>query len=157
MVGKVTPSTSEGGSTMPVRSGDAEWNGTFKEGSGTTRSGSGAFEVAFTAGTRFEDDPGTNPEELVAAAFAGCYSMALTLNLEKAGYAPEHVATKTDVQFDKLEQGFTMTKFTLSTEASVPGIDDAEFQKIAEHTKTTCPVSRALAAVPAELTATLAG
>jgi lipoyl-dependent peroxiredoxin len=143
--------------TMPVRTGDAEWNGTFKDGSGTMRLGSGDLEAAFSAGTRFEEDPGTNPEELVAAAFAGCYSMALANNLGKAGHTPERVSTNAKVQFDKLEQGFTMTKFTLSCEARVPGIDDAEFQKIAEETKSTCPVSRALSAVPAELTASLVG
>jgi lipoyl-dependent peroxiredoxin len=141
---------------MPVRSGDAEWNGTFKEGGGTMRSGTGAVDVAFTAGTRFEEDPGTNPEELVVTAFAGCFSMALALALGRAGYTPERVATKGDVQFDKLEQGFTMTKFTLTCEASVPGIEDAEFQTIAQATKSSCPVSRALSAVPTELTATLA-
>jgi lipoyl-dependent peroxiredoxin len=142
---------------MPVRTSDAEWNGTFKEGSGTMRLGTGTFEAQFSAGTRFEEDPGTNPEELIAAAFAGCFSMALTLGLERAGYAPERVATEAKVQFDKLEQGFTMTKFTLSCEANVPGIEDADFQKIAEGTKSTCPVSRALASVPVELTATLTG
>jgi lipoyl-dependent peroxiredoxin len=142
---------------MLVRTGDAKWEGTFKEGSGTMRLGTGAFEGAFSAGTRFEEEPGTNPEELIAAAFAGCYSMALTLNLEKAGHTPEHVNTEAKVHFEKLDQGFTMTKFVLSCEASVPGIDDEEFQKIAEATKTTCPVSRALASVPVELTATLAG
>jgi lipoyl-dependent peroxiredoxin len=141
---------------MPVRSGDAEWKGSFKDGSGTMRSGTGAFEGAFTAGTRFEEVPGTNPEELIAAAFAGCFSMALSNNLGKAGYAPERVTTEAKVNFDKLEQGFTMTKFVLSCEAKVPGIEEAEFQKIAEETKSTCPVSRALSAVPAELTATLA-
>lgn len=140
---------------MPVRSGDAEWTGSLQEGEGSVRLGRGAFEAPYSFGTRFEDEPGTNPEELIAAAHAACYSMALSGGLGRAGYTPESIRTQAQVRIEKQETGFAITSIELTTEARVPGIDDAEFQKIAAATKNGCPVSKALASVPIELVATL--
>jgi osmotically inducible protein OsmC len=140
---------------MPVRTSDAEWTGTLKEGAGTMRFGGGAFEGQYNFGSRFEEGEGTNPEELIAAAHAGCYSMALSGDLGKAGHTPTSVRTTARVHVDKQESGFAITRIELVTEADVPGIETEEFQKIAEGTRTGCPVSKALAAVPIELTATL--
>lgn len=140
---------------MPVRKGDAEWTGNLQEGKGSLRLGSGAFEAPYSFGTRFEDEPGTNPEELIAAAHAACYSMALSGGLGRAGYTPESIRTQAQVRLEKQESGFAITSIELATEARVPGIDDAEFQKIAAATKDGCPVSQALASVPIELIATL--
>lgn len=140
---------------MPVRSGDAEWTGSLQEGEGSLRLGRGAFEAPYSFGTRFEDEPGTNPEELIAAAHAACYSMALSGGLGRAGYTPESIRTQAQVRIEKQETGFAITSIELTTEARVPGIDDAEFQKIAAATKNGCPVSKALASVPIELVATL--
>lgn len=140
---------------MPVRSGDAEWTGSLQEGSGSLRLGSGAFEAPYSFGTRFEEQPGTNPEELIAAAHAACYSMALSGGLGRAGYTPESIRTQAQVRIEKQETGFAIASIELTTEARAPGIDDAEFQKIAAATKEGCPVSKALASVPIELVATL--
>ncbi len=141
---------------MPVRTSDAEWHGTLREGTGTMRFGGGAFEGAYNFGSRFEEGEGTNPEELIAAAHAGCYSMALSGDLGKAGHTPTSVRTTANVHVKKGDAGFSITLIELATEAVVPGIDADEFQKIAEGAKTGCPVSKALASVPIELTATLA-
>jgi lipoyl-dependent peroxiredoxin len=141
---------------MPVRTGDAEWNGTLQDGKGTVRLGSGAFEGDYSFGTRFGEDPGTNPEELIAAAHAGCYSMALSAGLGSAGYAPESIRTQAKVHIDPRDAGgFAITRIELATEAHVHSIGDEQFQQIAEDSKTSCPVSGALAAVPIQLTATL--
>ena len=140
---------------MPVRTSDAEWTGTLREGAGTMRLGGGAFEGQYSFGSRFEEGSGTNPEELIAAAHAGCYSMALAGDLGKAGHTPTSVRTTARVHVEKGESGFGITLIELATQAAVPGIDADEFQKIAEGTKSACPVSRALASVPIELTATL--
>jgi len=142
---------------MPVRTGDAQWTGNLQEGSGSLRLGSGAFEAPYSFGTRFEDEPGTNPEELIAAAHAACYSMALSGGLGRSGYTPESIRTQARVRIERQETGFAITSIELTTEARVPGIDDAEFQKIAAATKDGCPVSKALASVPIELVATLRG
>jgi lipoyl-dependent peroxiredoxin len=141
--------------TMPVRRSDAEWKGTLQDGEGTMRFGSGAYEGRYTFGSRFEEGVGSNPEELIAAAHAGCYSMALSGDLGKAGHTPIVVRTTARVHIDKGDAGFAITRIELVTEAEVPGIEADEFQKIAEGTRTGCPVSRALASVPIELTATL--
>jgi osmotically inducible protein OsmC len=134
---------------MPVRTADAEWTGTLQEGSGHMRMGAGAYDGAYSFSSRFEEGTGTNPEELVAAAHAGCFSMALSSNLGKAGFAPEHVSTSARVHFEKGDAGFSITRIDLVTQARVGGgIDDAAFQEIAQQTKDTCPISRALAAVP---------
>jgi osmotically inducible protein OsmC len=136
---------------------DAKWNGTLTEGDGVMRLGDGAWEGPYNFGSRFEDSgEGTNPEELIAAAHAGCFSMALSGALGKAGHAPESVATNATVSLRKYEGGFEIHKIRLVTTARVPGLEDGEFQEIAEAAKNGCPVSRALAAVETiELEATL--
>jgi osmotically inducible protein OsmC len=137
---------------MPTRDSTAHWQGSLREGAGTMRLGSGAYEGPYSFVSRFEDGEGTNPEELIAAAHAGCYSMALSSNLGKAGYTPTSIDTTATVH---LNPPAGITKIELATRAVVPGLDDAEFQKIAEETKETCPVSKALSAVETTLTAQL--
>ncbi|MEX2405721.1 MAG: OsmC family protein [Actinomycetota bacterium] len=133
---------------MPVRTADAEWTGTLQEGTGRMRFGGGAFEGQYSFGSRFEEGEGTNPEELIAAAHAGCYSMAFSGNLVKAGFMPERISTTAVVHLDKGEAGFSITGIELITQAKVGGdIDEARFQEIAAQTKDGCPVSQALAAV----------
>lgn len=132
---------------MPVRTADAEWTGTLREGSGHMRFGEGAFDGAYSFSSRFEEGTGTNPEELIAAAHAGCFSMKLSGDLGSAGFAPEHVATTARVHLDKGDSGFTITRIQLTTEASVPGIDEGRFQEIAEGARKNCPISLALGAV----------
>jgi osmotically inducible protein OsmC len=138
---------------MPTRTSSANWQGTLKEGAGTMRLGSGAYEGPFSFVSRFEDGPGTNPEELIAAAHAGCYSMALSSTLGKAGFTPAAIDTTATVH---LNPPAGITKIELSTVADVPGIGEADFLKYAEETKAACPVSKALAAVEITLTARLA-
>jgi osmotically inducible protein OsmC len=133
---------------MAIRSASARWEGSLPEGSGTMTLGSGAFEGSYSAKSRFEEGAGTNPEELVAAAHAGCFSMALTAALGRAGFAPESVATTAKVQLLKRDEGFRITRIDLETLATVPGIEDAAFQEIAEGAKAGCPVSVALGGVP---------
>jgi len=140
---------------MAERKATAEWNGSLKEGTGKVRLGSGAFEGSFTFGTRMGDDPGTNPEELVGAALAGCYSMALNATLEKEGKPARSVKTEAKVHFGKDDAGFKINRIDLAVDAIVDGIDEAEFKRIAETVKQTCPVSQALSAVPIELEANL--
>jgi osmotically inducible protein OsmC len=118
--------------------------------------GSGAFEGAYTADSRFEEGEGTNPEELIAAAHAGCYSMALALGLTEAGHEPESVRTTAQVSIDKDEGGFSITRSALSTEVKAEGLDENEFQKLANDAKEGCPVSRALGAIEIDLDAKLA-
>ena len=124
----------------------ASWNGNFKAGSGTMKPAHAA-EVSFTAGTRFEGQQGSNPEELVGAALAGCFSMALTVGLEKAGATPKAVRTSAEVTLEKLDAGFTITAIHLDTDVEADGIEEDAFQEVATNTKTSCPVSKALAAV----------
>ena len=140
---------------MAERKATAEWNGSLKEGTGKVRLGSGAFEGSFTFGTRMGEDPGTNPEELVGAALAGCYSMALNATLEKEGKPARSVKTEAKVHFGKVDAGFKINRIDLAVDAIVDGIDEAEFKRIAETVKQTCPVSQALSAVPIELEANL--
>jgi lipoyl-dependent peroxiredoxin len=132
---------------MPVRTANAEWNGTLREGNGTMKMESRAYEGPYSFTSRFEEGTGTNPEELIAAAHAGCFSMALAGDLGRAGLTPNRVSTRARVQLDKTDAGFTITKITLDTEADVPGIDQATLDEIAQKTKLGCPVSRALGAV----------
>jgi len=140
---------------MPTRNAEATWNGNLKEGSGSLKLGSGAFEGKYSFGTRFESAPGTNPEELIGAAHAACYSMALAAGLGKAGFNPQRVHTTAAVQLEKVGEGFKITKITLRTEAKVPGIDAKTFQEHAEKTKSGCPVSQALSATNIQLEAKL--
>jgi osmotically inducible protein OsmC len=138
---------------MPIRTSSAEWKGTLKEGSGTVRLASGAFEGPFTFASRFESGPGTNPEELIGAAHAGCFSMFLAALLTDAGFPPKSVRTTAAVH---LGAGPTIARIELATEASVPGIDEQSFQRHAEAAKKDCPVSKALAGPEITLSAKLA-
>jgi osmotically inducible protein OsmC len=131
---------------MSVRKASAVWEGTLRGGKGRMKLGSGAFEGAFSFSTRFEEEPGTNPEELIGAAEAGCFSMALGANLEKAGFPAERIATSAEVHLERTDAGPTITRIVLTTEAKVPGIANAAFQEQVETTRTTCPVARALKA-----------
>jgi len=141
---------------MPVRTADAEWKGNLPEGKGTMAFGGGAFEGQYSFGSRFEEGEGTNPEELIAAAHAGCFSMFLANVLSQAGHEPDSVHTTAKVSLDKDDGGFSITRSDLSTEVSVSGLDDAEFQKHADEAKQGCPVSRALGAIEIGLEAKLA-
>ena len=132
---------------MPKRTASATWEGSLQDGNGTMRMASGAYEGPYSFQSRFEEGDGTNPEELIAAAHAGCYSMALSGDLGRAGYEPENVDTEAVVHIEPSDLGFSITRIELHTRAKVPGIDAEEFQSLAEGTKTGCPVSRALAAV----------
>jgi osmotically inducible protein OsmC len=140
---------------MPVRKAEARWEGSLKGGRGTVRLGSGAFEGAYSFSSRFEEGTGTNPEELVGAAHAGCYSMALSADLERAGFPPTSVETTAKVRFEKLDAGWRITEITLVSRAVVPGIDEETFMEVAQGAKTGCPISNALKAVEITLDATL--
>ena len=140
---------------MIQRNASAQWQGDLKSGAGSIRLGSGAFEGKYSFGTRFESAPGTNPEELLGAAHAGCYTMALSLELTQAGHAPVRIDTTATVQMDRVAEKMTIVGIALKTEAEVPGISADEFARIAEATKSGCIVSRALAAVPMTLVASL--
>jgi osmotically inducible protein OsmC len=140
---------------MPARKADARWEGSLQEGAGTMRLGGGAYEGPYTFKSRFEDGDGTNPEELIAAAHAGCFSMALTASLGRAGHESRSVATTASVHLNKTDDGFRIQKIDLVTEADVPGLDDATFQEIAQQAKATCPVSVVLAGAEITLDAKL--
>ena len=136
--------------------GTARWQGGLKDGIGAISTQSGALKdhpYGFTA--RFEDGPGTNPEELIAAAHAGCFTMALSLILGEAGFTADQMDTKAEATLVKQDDGFTITKSALTLRAKIPGIDKAEFDKIAAATKEGCSVSKALKAVPISLDAKL--
>ena len=137
---------------MAVRSSSAEWKGTLKQGAGTMSLGSGAYTGPYTFASRFESGKGTNPEELIGAAHAGCYSMFLSALLSDAGFTPTRIATTATVH---LEDGPTISLIELSTEAVVPNLKDADFQKHAEAAKKGCPVSKALAGPRIQLKAKL--
>ena len=132
---------------MPERTADARWEGSLTEGNGTMRMASGAYEGPYSFTSRFEEGEGTNPEELIAAAHAGCFSMALSAELGKAGHDPESVESEAVVHLEKEGEGFAIKRIELRTRARVPGISDEEFQEVAEGAKKGCPVSQALAAV----------
>lgn len=140
---------------MPVRNAEAVWQGNLKEGKGTVKLGSGAFEGHYSAASRFENGSGTNPEELIGAAHAGCFSMALSLMLQQAGYTAERIHTKAKVHIDKVGDGFKITSIELETEAKIPEIDNDTFQEKAEAAKKGCPVSQALAGTDIKLKAKL--
>ena len=132
---------------MPIRSAEAVWNDTLQEGSGTMKMASGAYQGQYSFSSRFEEGEGTNPEELIAAAHAGCFSMALSANLGNAGYTPQEVRTTANVHLTKGDNGFAITRIHLVTEAEVPDIDEQTFLEQAEAAKRGCPVSVALGAV----------
>jgi lipoyl-dependent peroxiredoxin len=132
---------------MPQRRAEARWDGSLENGNGTMRMASGGYEGPYSFQSRFEEGDGTNPEELIAAAHAGCFSMALSGELGQAGHEAESVETNATVQVDKVEGGFEISRIELDTRATVPGIDDDEFQRVAEVAKAGCPVSKALGGV----------
>jgi lipoyl-dependent peroxiredoxin len=140
---------------MPVRNAEAEWKGNLLEGQGHMKLGGGGYDGPYSFKSRMESGPGTNPEELIGAAHAGCFSMALSHQLATAGYPPKRIHTNAAVHFDKVEGGFAITGIDLTTEAEVPGIDSAKFQELAEGAKTGCPVSKALAGTQINLQARL--
>lgn len=142
---------------MAVRTADAEWKGDLSSGSGSLQTGSGAFKGSYSFVSRFEEGPGTNPEELIGAAHAGCFSMALAHQLAQAGHKPESIRTTARVHLEKGDDGFSITRVELQTRARVPGVDESTFREKAEGAKAGCPVSRALKAVPIELDARLEG
>ena len=130
---------------MAVRNAEAEWSGGLMTGSGHMKLGSGAFDGPFSFKTRMEEGVGTNPEELIGAAHAGCFSMQFSAMLEHAGFPPDNVHTTAKVHLNPDGGGFSITKIELTTEGTVPGIDDAKFQELAAGAKASCPVSKALA------------
>ena len=140
---------------MPTRNAHAEWNGSIGEGSGTMALGSGAFEGKYSFKSRMEDGPGTNPEELIGAAHAGCFSMALSVVLGSEGHEPESIKTDAKVRFEKEGEGWAIKGIELTTRAKVPGIDNDAFVKAAEAAKANCPVSKALTGTEISLDAAL--
>lgn len=140
---------------MPVRTSEAEWKGNLLQGQGTMKLGSGVFEGKYSFPSRFESGQGTNPEELIGAAHAGCFSMALSFILGNAGFNPTRVHTTARVHLEKVGEGFSITKIELETEAQIPGIDDQTFQGHAEAAKKGCPVSKALTGTEITLKAKL--
>jgi osmotically inducible protein OsmC len=132
---------------MATSKATAQWEGTLKTGKGTMKPAH-ASDVPFTVGTRFEGQPGSNPEEMIGAALAGCFSMALSLGLEQAGATPKAIRTSANVTVERKEDGFSITGIELTTEVEASGIDQNKFKEVAEATKKGCPVSKALAAVP---------
>ena len=140
---------------MPIRNAEAEWQGNLTEGKGQIKLGSGAFSGPYDWRSRSADGAGTNPEELIGAAHAGCFSMALSAQLTQAGTPPTRIHTIARVKLDKVGEGFAITDIELETEASVPGLDASAFQQQAETAKSNCPVSKALAGTQIHLKATL--
>jgi len=140
---------------MAERTAQAAWRGTLKDGVGTAALGSGSFQGRYSLQSRFGSGAGTNPEELIGAAHAACFSMALAGNLEQAGYPPENIETTAKVSLEKTRDGFTITHIDLETQATVPNIEEDAFREQAEIAKKTCPVSRALAATAINLRARL--
>jgi osmotically inducible protein OsmC len=129
---------------MAIRTASARWQGNLTEGSGTVRTGKGGLSGNYSFKSRFEEGEGTNPEELIAAAHSGCFSMAFSKGLADAGFTPTSVETTAKVHLDKTDAGMTVTRIDLETVGDVPGIDAADFQKIAEGAKENCPISRLL-------------
>lgn len=131
-----------------ARTADAEWKGDLKGGSGRVKLGSGAFEGDYSFASRFENGAGANPEEMLGAAHAGCFSMALANSLAQAGFTPTSVKTRADVHLNKDDKGFLINLVELTVDAAVPNVDEATFQQHVEKTKTGCIISRALGAIP---------
>src|SRR5204863_6446652 len=144
----------QGRTNMAKRTASAVWEGNLREGKGTVKLGSGAFEGQYSFVSRFEEGAGTNPEELIGAAHAGCFSMALAAGLTKAGHNPKRISTNANVSLEKVGEGFKITTIELNTEGEVPGIDEQTFLDAAETAKKNCPVSQALAGVDIKLNAT---
>lgn len=138
---------------MAIRNGKARWDGNLKEGKGELEIGRNFYKGKYSFVSRFEEGDGTNPEELIAAAHAACYSMALSSSLDKSGHPSKSVTTTADVHLNKTDAGMRITKIVLHAEADVDGISIEDFQRIAEETKSGCPISNALASVTIELEA----
>ena len=132
---------------MPTQKAEAAWHGSFREGEGKMRLGSGAFEGGYSYRSRMEEGPGTNPEELLGAAHAGCFSMSLARRLEAAGYPPERVHPAAGVRFGRVGDGYENRRIDLRTEAEVPGASEEVFLEKAEAAKRDCAISKALAGV----------
>jgi osmotically inducible protein OsmC len=139
---------------MSTSKASARWEGSLRDGKGTMKPANAA-EVPFSLKTRFEGERGSNPEEVIGAALAGCFSMAFSAALGKAGSNPTSIETEASVQLDKQGDGFAITSITLTTQANVPGIDAGKFETIAQETKQQCPVSKALAGTKINLQAKL--
>ena len=142
---------------MTTRTGSAVWEGTLREGSGKVKLGAAGYEGSYSFASRFESGEGTNPEELLGAAHAGCYSMALAAALTKAGKKPERVATTAKVHLENVGGAFQITRIDLESVAKVPDVDAPTFQAFAQDAKKNCPLSKALASVEITLNATLVG
>jgi osmotically inducible protein OsmC len=140
---------------MGISNARAHWEGGLKTGRGVMKPAHAA-EAPFSLASRFEGQPSSNPEELIGAALAGCFSMALGANLERAGHAPERIETSAEVHLEKQGEAFSITRIALSSRAMVPGVEAAQLRAIADETKRTCPVSKALAGVDITLDAQLA-
>ena len=140
---------------MPTRNADARWEGNLQDGKGTLRTQTGSVDLPYSFSSRFEEGQGTNPEELIAAAHAGCYSMALANELSKAGHVPTSVETTAKVHLEKGDAGFSISRIDLVAVAAVADLDDDAFQEIAAKTSKACPVSKALSAVDITLDASL--
>jgi len=133
---------------MPTRNAKADWQGEFKRGGGSVSTETGVLDAQYNFGGRFESGTGTNPEELIAAAHASCFAMALSVGLTQAGNPPERLETSAAVTIDQVEGGFGITKIALTVRGKVPGLDADGFEQAAQGAKENCPVSKALAAVP---------
>ena len=142
---------------MITRHSDAEWLGDVMKDTGTVKLGSGAYNGPYSYKSRFESGTGTNPEELIAAAHAGCFSMALSHALAQAGFTPKRVHTTAKVHLEKVPDGFAIPRIDLDLDADVPGIDEATFREHAEKAKAGCPVSKVLAGAEITLNAKLTG
>ncbi|HEY8225352.1 MAG TPA: OsmC family protein [Pyrinomonadaceae bacterium] len=141
---------------MPIRKAEAEWKGNLAEGGGRLKVGSGAFEGPYSFKSRFEEgQSATNPEELLGAAHAGCFTMALTAQLSRQRITPTRIHTEARVKLEKVGEAFTITLIELETEAEVPALDDASFQRYALDAKQNCPLSKALAGTEIRLNAKL--
>ena len=140
---------------MPTRTATAQWNGSLRDGNGTMNMQSGSYEGPYSFQSRFKEGEGTNPEELIGAAHAGCFSMALSGELGGRGISPESVRTEARVEVSKAEGGFAISKIDLISRVKAPGADESAFQEAAQAAKEGCPVSKALAGVEISLDASL--
>lgn len=140
---------------MAVRNAEATWTGSLREGNGVMKLGSGAFEGAFSYGTRFEEEPGTNPEELLGAAHAGCFSMSLASRLSSNGFPVTQIHTRAKIHFGRVDGKARIIKIELENETEASGVSPEKFQELAAEAKATCPVSVALSSVEITLAARL--
>jgi osmotically inducible protein OsmC len=143
--------------TMPIRNGSAVWEGDLLTGKGQMKFGSGAFEGNYSFSSRFEDGVGTNPEELIAAAHAGCFSMELANRLAQAGFEPKHIETNAKVNIAKVAKGYKIITIDLITQAEVPGIKESKFLELANEAKKNCPVSQLVTGAEVRLQTKLMG